>query len=240
MTAAGFATLPHAVSRMVLVKRPSAAQEHFGWVALFTFIVISTLPLTLEVITSEGDENWQALASRPVVHMLPYLALLLIAVNGFSATMLGFAASLARGVQRSRNRDPGERSMFGTRALAVIAAAALVGAVQRYEVQIELLFPIALGLSASAFFAPLIAANWVGSIVRFFDSAAITAGAFVFAALVLPSLSSGDQLSSPEIVTFAAFGISASFSILLIGKVIGILRPDLAADPTGRIIRGED
>ena len=96
--AAGFSVLPQSFSRMATVKRPSATMEHLGWSALFVFVVVSVSGLSIGLITqSANPDRSELLGINPVLQVLPYLALLFIAFNALSTTILAFSSAAVRG-----------------------------------------------------------------------------------------------------------------------------------------------
>ncbi len=162
----GFACLPHALSRLTLSFHHVTVLESLGWSALSGFLILSAFPLSIGLLAIGGNagELSVALSKQPILQMLPVLALLLAAVNAAAVTVFALSSAIVRLLRRTRNLDPGERTMFGTRALCVLICVGLIFLLQEYSPQIGPLFLAAICTSAGALFAPLTVAVWASRI----------------------------------------------------------------------------
>ena len=245
---AGFSVLPHALSRLALVDRPVAASEHVGWAALFVFVLISTTPLSFGLIMGQDELKLELLASQPVLHVMPYIALLLLSYNGLAATLMAFSAGLVRGVQRSRSLDPGERSMVGTRLVAILVASSIGALLATDSLPIIALFIGALCLGAAALFVPLVSAIWLSRIPSIAYSLSIAVGTgFYFGTIYVfcvadapaPLLQTVLNLTIAQMTNAAAIGMIAAAVALVLAMLLGRLKPELVKDPMLAVVRGQ-
>ncbi|MFD0917222.1 hypothetical protein ACFQ14_12450 [Pseudahrensia aquimaris] len=210
--AAGFSVLPQSFSRMATVKRPAATMEHIGWAALFVFVVVAVSGLSIALIMEGADEQRAGLLSNnPMLHVLPYLALLFIAFNALSTTILAFSSAAVRSFRRSRREDPGERSMFGTRLLCVLVAVGIGLSLNGTSVPIWEALRSALLLGAGGLFVPLLATTQTRRLPAWAVGLSILIGTSVTAyGMIAPYVNSLPVLiSSPYISAMVSIVLSA-------------------------------
>ncbi len=191
--AMGVSTLPQVLSRLATSAHPVEAVESLGWLALTVFVLCSALPLSLGLVSStpSSQELATLLESQPVLHMLPYFALLFAALNGLAVTLFALAGALARAFGRYRKLDPGERSLFFSRWLIIVFALFLITLPESLIPDSSPLLVSAIVLAAGSLFAPLFATVWIPSIQSTTVSSAMLAGVVVTSfALVFLSISS--------------------------------------------------
>ena len=189
----GVSTLPQVLSRLATSAHPVEAVESLGWLALTVFVLCSALPLSLGLVSStpSSQELATLLESQPVLHMLPYFALLFAALNGLAVTLFALAGALARAFGRYRKLDPGERSLFFSRWLIIVFALFLITLPESLIPDSSPLLVSAIVLAAGSLFAPLFATVWIPSIQSTTVSSAMLAGVVVTSfALVFLSISS--------------------------------------------------
>ncbi len=212
---AGLAALPIAVSRAALTIHPTAAMQASSWMALVVFLVMAALPLSLFLLGDGAAQD--RLSSRPLLAMLPMLALLLLAFNSLSACLFVAATSVVRALRRTQRRDPSERSMASIR-LLVLAFALFCGSAVRLSPSDTLadnvpVLLLAISLAAGGLFAPLVAVGWVSRLSWVAYSSAI-----VFGALAV-GLTAGLGGSSPaSIVTGGLVGLGVSAACIAVGR----------------------
>lgn len=174
----GFACLPHALSRLTLSFHHVTVLESLGWSALSGFLILSAFPLSIGLlaVSANAGELSLAVSKQPILQMLPVLALLLAAVNAATVTVFALSSAIVRLMRRTRNLDPGERTMFGTRALCVLLCVGLIFVLQEYTPQIGPLFIAAICIAAGGLFAPLTVAVWASRISSWAVAAAMAFG----------------------------------------------------------------
>ena len=224
--AMGFATSPHALSRLSLVAKPVAAIEHVGWSALFVFIVLSAFGLSIELVSQSANaELATLLTTQPVLHVLPYFAILFAACNALPATLLALSAGIVRGVQRTRRIDPGERSMFGTR-LCILAIAGAIGWWFRdANIDVGTYFVVALCFAAGTLFVPLLSTAWIKFLPGKSVTLAIAIGTFLMGAEVWHYIFHGPPTWFSSPVYAAMFSIGLGGICVLGGMVYQHRRP---------------
>ena len=230
----GFACLPHALSRLTLSFHHVTVLESIGWSALSGFLVLSAFPLSIGLLAVEASTGQlsQALSQQPILQMLPALAILLAALNAASVTVFALSSAIIRLLRRTRNLDPGERTMFATRALSVILCGGLVFMFQMFSPQIGLTFLAAICISASALFAPLTAAIWASRISPWAVAAAMFVGggmtsvfiAAPFVSTLFPQASYyAGQIPVLAPTSASGLGMLAGIVILIIGRGFALL-----------------
>lgn len=218
--ACGFSVLPQSFSRTATGKRPSSTMEHIGWAGLFLFVTIAASGLSIALISNASDsEQAKLLTNNPMLHFLPYLALLFLAFNALSTTLLAFSSAAVRSFRRSRKKDPGEQSMFATRLVCVMAAVLIGQFMGGGNVPIATAFFTALVLGAGGLFVPLLAAAQVRNVPAWSVGLAIVLGTSIsLFSLVAPSAASlPNVLPSP--VPAAALAMSVCAVVLSAGWV---------------------
>ena len=220
----GFSVLPHALSRLSLSKHQISAIEGLGWSALAAFLVLSALPLSIGLIGVNPSSSTLALLlkSQPVLHLLPYMALLFAAFNAMSATLFALSSAVVRAFRRSRNLNPGEQSIFSTRLLAVLVAACLIVIPSNQIPTPGALLIMALSLSAGALFIPMVASIWLSSIPRTALILAVIAGAGVVVTWVF--------LMKGNITSAGALGMAAGSGVVLLGRIFTLIRKPRNSD----------
>jgi Na+(H+)/acetate symporter ActP len=222
----GFACLPHALSRLTLSFHHVVVLESLGWSALSGFLILSAFPLSIGLLAvgANASELSIALSKQPILQMLPALALLLAAMNAAAVTVFALSSSIIRLLRRTRNLDPGERTMFGTRALCVLLCIGLIFFLQDYSPAIGPLFVSAICISAGALFAPLTVAVWASRLSSWAVASAIFFGGsvttFLIAADYFSRVSSetGAMLSAyAGFPTIYAAGIGMLISVIILG-----------------------
>ena len=213
----GLCCLPTAFSRSSLHARPGAALEGIAWSSLGLFLIFSAAPLSLLLIAGDAASPAAAVLSQnPVLHALPYFAILIAVYNAFSATLLVASGSVVRALRRSRNLDPGEQSMFSTRMLAVVLAVGLlVMPAHILPNPVDLLI-WAVMLGACSLFWPLVFSIWISKIP------AVASGLSVVASPALALVLFYDQKWQP--VEATAVGMALGFLILVAGGILLRLR----------------
>ncbi len=227
----GFACLPHALSRLTLSSHHVTVLESLGWSALSGFLILSAFPLSIGLlaVTANVSELSIALSKQPVLQMLPALALLLAAINSASVTVFALSSAIVRLMRRTRNLDPGERTMFGTRALCVVLCLGLLFLLQDFTPEIGPLFLAAICISAGALFAPLTIAVWASRISSWAVALAMAVGGGITTLLIAaPYLSQFvdngllSQLIGFPPIYAAGIGVLASLLILGLGRVFAL------------------
>lgn len=185
--AMGFSTLPQVLSRLATSAHPVEAVESLGWLALTVFILSSALPLSIGLISSSptSPELAELLESQPVLHMLPYFALLFAALNGLAVTLFALASALARAVGRYRKLDPGERSLFFSRWLIMLFALLLIVLPEPVIPDSSQLLISAIVIAAGGLFAPLFACVWLPSVEPQIITKSMLAGTTITAILLI-------------------------------------------------------
>ncbi len=234
---AGFAALPIALSRAALTIHPTAAMQASSWMALVVFLVMTALPLSLLLLVDgAGSER---LGARPLLAMLPALALLLLAFNSLSACLFVAATSVVRALRRTQRKDPSERSMASIRML-VLAFALFCGSAVKLSPSVELAdnvppLLLALSLAAGGLFAPLMAVGWVSRLSWVAYSAAIVSGALAV------GISAGlGGSSSVSILHGGAIGLVVSIVCIMAGRMVPTLTGRTPLDPRLAILRTPD
>ena len=231
----GFACLPHALSRLTLSFHHVTVLESLGWSALSGFLILSAFPLSIGLLAlgSNAGELSVALSKQPIVQMLPVLALLLAAMNAAAVTVFALSSAIIRLMRRTRNLDPGERTMFGTRALCVVLCVGLVFLLQDYSPAIGPLFVAAICTSAGALFAPLTVAIWASRIPSWSVAMATLFGGgatVFFLAADYFSTTSGElsntlsAYSGFPTIYAAGIGMFVGIFILGIGRIFALVR----------------
>lgn len=229
----GFAALPHAISRLSLSAHHVSVMESTGWSALASFLAFSAIPLSagLIVVSSESAQVAQTLARHPVLYMLPLFAILLASLNAAAVTLFAFSGASVRAFRRSRNLDPGERSMFATRAVCILPITAFFVLPEAYMLAPGSAFVAAICLSSATLFLPLAFAIWVSRIPDWAQSASILVGFLIVATVLLQpffmSLGIIDiELVAVGPVTATVIAIAATLVMLLLGRLWFLWRQD--------------
>ena len=220
----GFSVLPHSLARLSLSKHQITALESLGWSALATFLVLSALPLSIGLIGANPSSSTLALLlkSQPVLHMLPYIALLFASFNALAVTMFALSSAVVRTLRRSRNLNPGEQSIFSTRLLVVLLSNSLAFLPSQFIPEPGTLLIMALSLSAGALFVPMTASIWLSSIPRTAITLAVVTGAVV--------VLSGVYLEYKELVIPGALGMGASAAVIIIGRIFSLFSKPKSPD----------
>ena len=215
--AAGFAALPHSISRLSLNNRPISSVESLGWTALIIFLSFSALPLSIGLIINPPSSVSLAelLQTHPVFAMLPYFAVLLAAINGLAVTVFSASAAIVRALRRFRNLNPGEQSIFSTRLVIVLIALAILFSPAENRPSASTLFIAALLISAAGLFIPLVTNIWIAQIPQWSIALAVIGGT----ACVALGLFGRTTVPQFELVTWSAMGMGVAMAILLIGRL---------------------
>ncbi len=234
---AGFAALPVALSRAALTIHPTAAMQASSWMALIVFLVMAALPLSL-LLLGDGAAT-ERLSARPLLAMLPALAVLLLAFNSLSACLFVAATSVVRALRRTQRRDPSERSMASIRML-VLAFALFCGSAVQLSPSRELadnLPPLllALSLAAGGLFAPLMAVGWVSRL-----SWVAYSGAIVFGALTVGISAGLGGSGNASILHGGAIGLVVSVACIAVGRMLPTVTGRTPLDPRLALLRRPD
>ena len=250
ITFLGAAALPGAIGRFSLQSNALCAINGAGFTVLAQFLLVSAIPLSLALtVAGPGDDGGAADAlarttrQHPALTLLPRAALLFLAFNALAATLLWTCAALVRAVRRSRRRDPGERSMVPTRALAVGFAAILWAFAPDMPLVPADLFLLALALSASGLFAPLVAAAWSSRVPNAMLGLAIVAGPVPVALVLVETVAGEASLSGLRGLVAPGLGLApavlagftASLGVLAFGWAVGRLRRKAVDAPAARL-----
>ena len=236
--ACGIAAFPHTLARLSLVRRPSSAIEHMGWSALFAFIALAGIGFTLALILPDSSASLsQTLRGQPALHMLPYAALALAAVNGMSVTLFALSAAIARGVQRARAFDPNERTMFGSRLIVALVCLVLGWFAAEISLPVATLLIWAICLSAGCLFVPVFAAVWMAKIPGTATLLSMLAGLGVLAEVARRQLETGfDNAMAPIPATLMAMGAAAF--VIAAGRIWWHFRMRGTEDHMLKMLRG--
>ncbi len=247
--AAGFSVMPHTLSRIALLSRPVATIESLGWCALGGFLLFSALPLSIGLIGTDpaSDELAALLKSQPVLHMMPYIALLFAAFNALSATLFAFSSAIVRALRRTARLDPGEQSIFSTRFLACLCAFGLVYVSQGQNLNASKLLILAVSLSAATLFMPMVAAAWISSLPRWAALLAMLTGALAFGIFSGAQFPGSDFLNTSGLVASklaplqaGALGMIANLAVLVAARGFSIISKNTPSDSSLALIRRVD
>lgn len=236
--AMGFAAAPHALSRLSLVAKPVGAIEHVGWSALFVFIVLSAFGLSIELVSQSANvELATLLTTQPVLHVLPYFAVLFAACNALPVTLLTLSAGIVRGVQRTRRIDPGERSMFGTRMCIVTVAGAVGWWFADTQIEVGTYFVVALCFASGTLFVPLVSTAWIKSLPGKSVTLAMAIGAFLMGAEVWHYVLHGPPTWFSSPIYAAALSVGLGVACIVGGWLYQQRQPDEEISPELKILR---
>lgn len=213
--------------------------EHLGWSGLLVFLVLIASGLSVGVVVrgTEDVQN-QMLASNHMLHILPYIAVFIAALNALSATLMALCSGIVRGIRRQRKLEPGERSMFGTRFTAVVIAALVGWTFMARDIPVGTIFILAVTVSAGALFVPMFAAVWITNMPNYVSTALVASGTFIGALEIWHGLT-GAPVSLFPTPAHAAFTLIILGSIFVVSvKVFNTVSKRPVNDPRAEFLRG--
>ena len=226
--AAGFSVLPHALSRIALNVRAVDALESVAWTGLCIFLAISALPLSIGLIGASPSSSTLSvlLESQPVLHSLPYFALLFAAMNALAVVLFALSSALVRGFRRSRNMDPGEQSIFSTRLVGLLIGLAILNSPLELVPPPDQLMIWALVLGAGSLFVPMAAGAWMSNLPKHTLSLSIFCGA-----LTTTIFLSGKATNlSDNLIVAGSWGMIMGAAVILLARLHSALRKDAFPD----------
>ncbi|MEL6736847.1 MAG: hypothetical protein AAFO98_13450, partial [Pseudomonadota bacterium] len=245
LLALGLSVLPVSVSRLSLSASSQDSLEAGTWSALAAFLAISAMPLSLVLVVSAStSESVAAILERSaVLHALPHIALLLAAVSAFSVSLFALGSATARTLLRTRNLDPGERSMFTTRLACFCVAIGFWFASDIVLPDPQWLIFAALALLAGGVFPAMVAACWVSGLPRWSVILAIVSGTMVPLGILgihilgSPAGALTLTLQGLSFAPIALSGLATGFASLIIGRLAVHFSKSELLDPNLRQVR---
>ncbi len=227
--AAGFSVVPQALSRVALNIRAVDALESVAWSALCLFLIISALPLSIGLIsiTPSSSSLSVLLESQPVLHTLPYFALLFSSMNALAVVLFSISNTIVRGIRRSRKLDPGEQSIFSTRLISIIIGVSIINIPSEIIPPPDQLMIWALVVGAGCLFIPMAAGAWISNLPRYCLAITVLCGAAATITLLIERI---EGVPHNPIIASGA-GIVCGTIIVLISRLYSALRTGRPRDP---------
>ncbi|MEL6966108.1 MAG: hypothetical protein AAGM04_01895 [Pseudomonadota bacterium] len=248
LLAAAMSVMPMGLSRLSLAEDERGAAESNTRSALGLFLGVSALPLSLFLLDPRAGNETLAVAfqATPVLPVLPAVAVLAAAFSAFTVGVFTSCAALARTIRRTRNLDPGERSMFATRMSAVAVCSALIGFSDVVLADTTALLPlvlIAASVLVSGSFSVVFAACWLSHIPYWASTAALILGPVCAVGAVALRHQNVDAYATlqafgpSDFIVSSGIGLAAASSVLALGYLIARRRKTDALPAPVRTLR---